>query len=149
MKTYYTNEVRFVIPSRSVDRTVNAFVVPAGGSGDPIDPDAPGEFSLVVTRAPLPPGLSLPAYLDRQIASVAEMLPDFHLLSRQSATVDNQPAEQVDFSWRSEEAPMRQQQTHFLHGSLVVSVTGTATDALFAKHRPVLEQALLTMKMNA
>ena len=148
MKTYYTNEVRFVIPSRTVDRTVNAFVVPAGGPGDPVDPDEKGEFSLVVTRAPISGTDTLSAYVTRQIQAVEGMLPEFRLLSRHPTTIDNLPAEQVDFAWRSEDALMRQQQTHFLHGNLVVSVTGTALDPLYAKHRPVLEQVLATMKLN-
>ncbi len=148
MKTYYTNEVRFVIPARTVDRTVNAFVVPAGGPLDPVDPDEKGEFSLVITRAPVVAGDTLPAYVTRQIQAAEGMLPEFRLLSRRPTTVDNLPAEQVDFTWRSEDALMRQQQTHFRHGDLVVSVTGTALDTLYAKHRPVLEQALITMKLN-
>ena len=148
MKTYYTNEVRFLIPARCVDRTVNAFVIPKGGPGDPIDPDDMGEFSLVVTRAPLPVGLSLPIYIDRQLEAVEDMLPEFRLLSRHPTTVDNAAAEQVDFTWRSDESLMRQQQTHFVHGPLVVTVTGTAVEPLFSKHRAALDQMLITMKVN-
>ena len=148
MQPYYTNEVRFLIPDRCVDRTVNAFVIPKGVAGDPVDPDDTGEFSLVITRVPLAPELSLSAYLDRQLESVSQMLPEFRLLSRRPASVDNRPAEQVDFSWRSDESLMRQQQTHFRHGPVVVTVTGTAEDLTFDKHRVALAEMLATMKAN-
>lgn len=148
MQPYHTNEVRFLIPDRCVDRTVNAFIIPKGKAGDPVDPDDTGEFSLVITRAPLAPRMSLSVYLDRQLASVSEMLPEFRLLSRRPTSVDNLPAEQVDFSWRSQEALMRQQQTHFQHGQVVVTVTGTAVDVDFDKHRAALAEMLATMKAN-
>ena len=148
MQPYYTNEVRFLIPDRCVDRTVNAFIIPKGVAGDPIDPDDVGEFSLVITRVPLAPEMSLSVYLDRQVDSVSQMLPEFRLLSRRPTSVDNQPAEQVDFSWRSDESLMRQQQTHFRYGSVVVTVTGTAVDLDFDKHRAALAEMLATMKAN-
>lgn len=148
MQTYYTNEVRFILPDRAMDRSVNAFVIPKGNPGDFADPNDTGEFSLVITRTPLPAGITLSVYLDRQVEAVGDLLPAFHLLSRRPVLVDNLPAEQVDFTWHSETAPMRQQQTHFLHGPLVVTVTGTAEDALFGKHRAALAEMLATMKVN-
>ena len=148
MQPYYTNEVRFLIPDRCVDRTVNAFIIPKGKAGDPVDPDDTGEFSLVITRVPLAPGMPLSVYLDRQLEAVGAMLREFRLLSRRPATIDNRPAEQVDFSWRSDESLMRQQQTHFQYGSVVVTVTGTALDLDFDKHRAALAEMLATMKAN-
>ena len=148
MQPYYTNEVRFLIPDRCVDRTVNAFIIPKGKAGDPVDPDDPGEFSLVITRTPLPAEMSLSVYLDRQLEAVSGMLPEFRLLSRRPTSIDNQPAEQVDFSWRSDESLMRQQQTHFRHGPVVVTVTGTAVDLHFDRHRAALAEMLATMKAN-
>jgi hypothetical protein len=148
MQPYYTNEVRFLIPDRCVDRTVNAFIIPRGKLGEPVDPDDTGEFSLVITRVPIAPEMSLSTYLDRQLEAVSEMLREFRLLSRRPTSVDNRPAEQVDFSWRSEESLMRQQQTHFQYGSVVVTVTGTAVDLDFDKHRAALAEMLATMKAN-
>lgn len=148
MQPYYTNEVRFLIPDRCVDRTVNAFIIPKGKAGDPIDPDDTGEFSLVITRTPLPAEMSLSVYLDRQLEAVSGMLPEFRLLSRRPTSIDNQPADQVDFSWRSDGSLMRQQQTHFRHGPVVVTVTGTAVDQHFDRHRAALAEMLATMKAN-
>lgn len=148
MQTYYTNEMRFLLPDGCLDSSVNAFVIPKSKPGDPVDPNDPGEFSLVVTRTLLPAEMTLSAYLSRQLETLDDVLPEFHLLSRRPSSVDNFPAEQMDFTWQSETAPMRQQQTHFLHGPLVVTVTGTAEDPLFNKHRAALTEMLATMKIN-
>ncbi len=43
---------------------------------------------------------------------------------------------------------MRQQQTHFLHRGILVSMTGTASEADFPRHREVLDLVLTTMKLN-
>ena len=148
MQTYYTNEVRFLLPDGCLDSSVNAFVIPKGKPGGAVDPNDPGEFSLVVTRTPLPAGMTLSDYLARQLEALDDVLPEFHLLSRRPSSVDNLPAEQVDFIWQSEKASMRQQQTHFLHGPLVVTVTGTAEEPLFNKHHAALTDMLATMKIN-
>jgi hypothetical protein len=148
MQTYYTNEVRFLLPDGCLGSSVNAFVIPKGDPGDPVDPSDPGDFSLVVTRTLLPAEMTLSTYLSRQLEALDDVPPEFHLLSRRLSSVDNLPAEQVDFTWQSETAPMRQQQTHFLHGPLVVTVTGTAEDLLFSRHRAALTDMLATMKIN-
>ena len=148
MKPYYTNEVRFILPDRYVDRSITGFVIPGGGPSDPINPDAPGEFSLILTREAVPPGTSAADLARRQIDVMDQSLPEFSLRDRTATRVDDHPAERFEFTWRTEGQLMRQQQTSFLVSGVAVTVTGTAQEPLFEKHRPVLEQALATMKIN-
>ncbi len=149
IKTYYTNEVRFLLPSQCVDRSITAFVVPKQGAVEPLPPGEPGEFSVILTREEVPAHLALPVIVSRQLDALEAALPDFALLRRQAVTVDNLPAEQVEFTWLGDKAAvMRQQQTHFLHGVILVSLTGTALDADFPRHRDALSLMLTTMKLN-
>lgn len=147
MKTYYTNEVRFLLPSQCVDRSITAFMVPKAGSPVP-PPGEPGEFSLILTREEVPVGLTLPAIVSSQLDTLESALKGFTLQKRQVTSVDNLPAEQVEFTWVNNDVPMRQQQTHFLHQGILVSVTGTASEADFPRHRDVLDLVLATMKLN-
>jgi hypothetical protein len=148
MKTYYTNEVRFLLPTQCVDRSITAFMVPKEGSPVPPPPGEPGEFSVILTREAVPAGLMLPAIVSSQLDVLASALTDFTLQKRQAVTVDNLPAEQVEFTWLNSDIPMRQQQTHFLHQGILVSITGTALEADFSRHRDVLNLVLTTMKLN-
>ncbi len=148
MKTYYTNEVRFLLPSQCVDRSITAFMVPKEGSPVPPPPGEPGEFSLILTREEVPAGLTLPAIVSRQLDILASALTSFALQKRQATSVDNLPAEQVEFTWVNNDVPMRQQQTHFLHQGILVSMTGTALEADFSRNREVLNLVLTTMKLN-
>ena len=149
MQPYYTNEVRFILPDRYVDRSITGFVIPGGGSNDPIDPDKPGEFSLVLTREAVSAGTTASDLVRRQIEAMEQSLVEFRLRDRAATRVDDQPAERFEFTWRTEGQLMRQQQTYFLSGNgVAVTVTGTAQEPFFEKHRRVLEQALATMKIN-
>ena len=148
MKTYYTNEVRFLLPSQCIDRAITAFMVPKEGLPVPTPPGEPGEFSLLLTREETPDGLTLPVIVNRQLDALESALTGFILQKRQPASVDNLPAEQVEFTWVNNDVPMRQQQTHFLHRGILVSVTGTALEADFPRHRNILELVLTTMKLN-
>ncbi len=148
MKPYYTNEVRFILPDRYVDRSITGFVIPGGGPSDPINADEPGEFSLVLTREAVPADTSASDLVRRQIEAMEQALPEFRLRDRQATRVDDQPAERFEFTWRAEGQLMRQQQTYFLRDGVAVTVTGTAQEPFFDKHRHVMEQALATMKIN-
>lgn len=148
MKPYYTNEVRFILPDRYVDRSITGFVIPGGGPSDPINADEPGEFSLVLTREAVPADTSASDLVRRQIEAMEQALPEFRLRDRQTTRVDDQPAERFEFTWRAEGQLMRQQQTYFLRDGVAVTVTGTAQEPFFDKHRHVMEQALATMKIN-
>jgi len=148
MKSYYTNEVRFILPDRYVDRSITGFVIPGGGPNDPINADEPGEFSLVLTREAVSADTSASDLVRRQIGAMEQALSEFRLRDRQATRVDDQPAERFEFTWRAEGQLMRQQQTYFLCDGVAVTVTGTAKEPLFDKHRHVLEQALTTMKIN-
>ena len=148
MKTYYTNEVRFLLPSQCVDRSITAFMVPKEGSPMPPPPGEAGEFSVILTREEVPPDLTLAVIVSDQLDVLASALTSFTLQKRQAVSVDNLPAEQVEFTWLNNNAPMRQQQTHFLHRGILVSITGTALEADFSRHRNVLDLVLTTMKLN-
>lgn len=148
MKTYYTNEVRFLLPSQCVDRSITAFIVPKAGSPPP-SPGEPGEFSMILTREEAPASLALTALVGGQLDALASALPTFRLQERRAASVDNLPAEQVEFTWVNNGVLTRQRQTHFLTGGLLVTLTGTALDADFPRHRDVLDQVVATMKINS
>lgn len=148
MQPYYTNEVRFILPDRHVDRSITGFVIPGGEPGTPIDPDEPGEFSLVLTREAISGRTTASDLVQRQVEAMEQALSEFRLRDRQRTRVDDQPAERVEFTWRTDGQLMRQQQTCFLCGDVAVTVTGTAKEPFFDKHRRILEQALETMKIN-
>ena len=137
-----------MLPSQCVDRSITAFMVPKEGSPVPPPPGEPGEFSVILTREAVPAGLMLPAIVSSQLDVLASALTDFTLQKRQAVSVDNLPAEQVEFTWLNSDTPMRQQQTHFLHQGILVSITGTALEADFSRHRDVLNLVLTTMKLN-
>lgn len=145
MRIYQTNEARFFVPDEYVDRSMTAFIVPRSGSGDPGEP---GEFSFVMTREEVSPGIDIAAYADEQMIGLAQALEGFRQLRREKTTLDDQPAEQAEFTWVSEGQMMRQHQTYVQVRNTVLTITATALAEVFPRHEGTLMRLIRGMQIG-
>lgn len=92
---YRLNEAEIVVPDGWKDHSVNTFLLPSGPQG--------GALSLVVTRDHDSPDLDLTSYTDQQLVLAAKKLPSYKYISRRAITLNEQPAIQADYTWRTPE----------------------------------------------
>ncbi len=81
------------------DRTVNMLV----GTHLPVK-----GVSLVVTREPLPDGMSFSDYLTNQKSVLAKELPKFRLLADNSDNMNGQPVHNLEVAWDNQGVAMQQ-----------------------------------------
>lgn len=145
MNIYQTNEARFFVPEELQDRSLTAFVAPSPGTDDP---SQPGEFSFVITRQETTEYTPPVAHVNALIEELPGSLPGFHLLERISTFVDRRPAEQIEFTWMSASQTMHQHQTCVLVGETMLTLTGTALEAVFPRYRDMLERLVFSFQFT-
>src|SRR5579871_5047587 len=138
MNIYRIQEADFVLPEGWQDQTINIF----SSAGE-----APGGCSFVITRSPTPDDMGLVAYMDQQIAQLADRLPKFRLINRSNLTIDTVPAEQAEFVWSGEHGPMRQLQTCLFLRGIVLTLTGTAPEATYLTYESSMLRTLYSIKL--
>jgi hypothetical protein len=120
---YRLNEADILVPDGWKDHSVNTFLLPTGPQG--------GALSLVVTRDHDSPNLDLTSYTDQQLILAARKLPSYKYISRQTITLNGQPAVQADYTWRTPEGAsvyQRQAVVKVNHAFLVFTLTSLQRD---------------------
>lgn len=136
MNVYQMNEGRFVLPDGWNDQSVHLFL-----SGN-------GEFSLVVSRQPVPPGQDLDAFATGQLNELRENLSRFHLLRRMETTLDSLPAVEAEFTWVREGQSMHQHQTFVFHDQTALTLTGTTLVTNYPRYEATLQHLLASFQLG-
>jgi len=141
---YHTNELKLDLPPELKDKSVHVFS---------LTDDGPSEFSLVITRTPLPTGDDLAGYVTRQLKQMMENLPGFKLLQQSEAKIDGRSARQTDYSWQADDGSMYQRQVAVITartdqgGDQVVMLTATCLSAFAEKWSQVFEHILSSVQI--
>jgi hypothetical protein len=125
------------------DRTVNGLSFPAGSK----QPTA----SFAITRdVQKPADQSLASYVDRQLVQLAKSCARFDLVNREAVEVDGAPAERLDFTWRTPDGiVVQQQQTIFLLPSgVALTLTATAPRNKFKEHAARFQSFVETFRFR-
>lgn len=150
MNRYQIHEGDLLLPENASDQSLAAFGLtlgqPAGAK--------PPEFSFVVSRQPLPDGMTVHTYTDQQLKNYPQILSGFQLLDRTAAPVGGQAAALIELTWRSDSGLMHQRQAILACGPLdgrpavALSLTGTTRQGLEEKYRDTFFQMLYGFKMR-
>ena len=151
MTPYRIQEGDLLLPEGATDLSVAAFGLTLGSA---IPVQTP-EFSFVISRQPLPEGMTIHAYTDQQLQNFPRVLNGFQLVDRTAAPVGGQAAALIELTWQSERGPMYQRQAILLCGPLegrsavALSLTGTSREGLQDKYRDTFFQMLYGFKLRA
>lgn len=129
MPVFRFNEGEMKISKGWEDRTVNGLSFPAGSK----QPTA----SFAITRdVQKPADQALSSYVDKQLVALAKSCARFDLVNRETLEVDGEPAERLDFTWRTPDGVVvQQQQTIFiLPTGVAMTLTATAPRNKFKDH---------------
>jgi hypothetical protein len=137
--TYYMNEGAFDLPDgiEADDRTTHVVQVRRQGF----------ELTLVVVRAPLPPGKTIRQIADARVLDEAARLSRYQVLGDIETSWDGCPAVEITSTWRHEGRTIHQRQAHFalgsraMHFALSTSLDGrAAADEWFEEIRASLRR---------
>ena len=150
MTPYRIHEGDLLLPENASDQSLAAFGLtlgqPAGAH--------PPEFSFVVSRQPLPEGMTIHSYTDQQLKNFPQVLNGFQLIERTAAPVGGQVAALLALTWQSERGLMHQRQAILACGPLdgrpaaALSLTGTTREGLQDKYRDTFFQMLYGFKLR-
>lgn len=132
---FQMNEGALSVPPQWEDKTITALSFPAGSRSP--------EASFAITRDPGGNGAgSLSGYVDRQVADLAKTCRKFSLIDRHACTVDNLPAEVIEFSWQSPDGMgvVQQQTVLLLSSGVALTFTGTARREKFSSYADMFQQ---------
>ncbi|NHZ35824.1 DcrB-related protein [Massilia rubra] len=98
---YHADHAIFELPAQLKDKTMHVFTL-----GD----EGPSEFSVVMSHADAQGDDSLVNFANRLVGELGKALPGFRLMSTLELSLDNTPAIELDYRWRSEGIMMHQRQ---------------------------------------
>lgn len=151
MIPYRIQEGDLLLPEGASDQSVAAFGLTLGQA----PPGQPPEFSFIISRQPLPDGMSIHAYTDQQLKNFPQILTGYRLVDRTAAPVGGQVAALVELTWQSERGTMYQRQAILACGPLdgrpavALALTGTTREGLQDKYRETFFQMLSGLKLRA
>lgn len=151
MTPYRIQEGDLLLPDGASDQSVSAFGLTVGQA----PPGQPPEFSFVISRQPLPAGMTIHAYTDQQLQNFPRILNGFQLVDRTAAPVGGRAAALLELTWQSERGPMYQRQAILACGPLdgrpavALALTGTTREGLQDKYRDTFFQILYGFKLRA
>ena len=133
MGIYQTNEGWLLLPEGWHDQSVTIFTNA---------PDAPREFSFVISREPVSGADRLPDWAARQLDQLQERLPGFELLSRADTQIGATPAVEAQFLWTSEGTRMRQHQFYLFAHWVALTATATAAESVYPRYEDAVRRAM-------
>jgi hypothetical protein len=143
MTDFLFNEGALELPEGWEDRSVLALSFPAGSKKP--------EASFAITRDAAAAGQpTLAAYVDRQMVDLGRSLTRFDLVERAREMLDGEPAERLEFTWRSPDgATVRQRQTIVrLENGWALTLTCTTQESRFAQYQPAFEKLIRTFRFR-
>ena len=133
MGIYQTNEGWFLLPEGWHDQSVTIFTNA---------PEAPRDFSFVISREQISGADLLPDWAARQLGQLRERLPEFELLSRSDAEISGLPAVEVQFLWTNEGMRMRQHQFYLFVNWTALTATATAAESVYPRYEDAVRRTM-------
>lgn len=151
MTPYRIQEGDLLLPEGTSDQSIAVFGLTLGQAL----PGQPPEFSFVISRQPLPTGMTIHTYTDQQMRNFPQILNGFQIIERTAVPMGSQVAALVELTWQSERGPMYQRQAILVCGPLegrpavALALTGTTREGLQDKYRDTFFQMLYGFKLRA
>jgi hypothetical protein len=139
MSAFYANEFAADLPEGLLDRSVNVFSLRV---------DGPSDLSIVVTRDDLQPNEDLASYIDRQLATLQERLPQLRLRRREPAVISAQVGERIEITWQSPQGALTQRQIAVVTPrGLVMTFSATFRGTPSDVHASAFENFLVSVRL--
>jgi hypothetical protein len=121
MIPFHTQEAIFAIPGEWRDTSINIFSV---GS------EVAGEFSFVITRDRIGPGVTLLEFAEGQLKQLSKAVNGITMVEQRQRSVADVVALEAEFIWKSDKGTMYQRQTYVpcADRERVLILTATALD---------------------
>ncbi|RLB92247.1 MAG: hypothetical protein DRH26_06705 [Deltaproteobacteria bacterium] len=141
MSDFYFNDGRAVLPEGWEDKTVVALSFPAGAEQ--------ASASFTITRDVLRnKEVNLATYVDTHLQT-AKSFPKFKLLRHGDVVLDDKPAEQVEFTWRTpDKVTVHQLQTILINKGVALIFTATTQEGKFEDHKKDLLLLLNSIRLR-
>ncbi|PWD64445.1 DUF1795 domain-containing protein [Pectobacterium parmentieri] len=131
---YQMNEGTLNIPAQWRDESLHVFVLPDGTT------------NLVVNRTPVEGGKAAEAAYQNTLTQLSTQLKGYEERQAWTLTLDEQPAQGVEYTWQSPEGLMHQVVVMQVRGNLLLTFTITAAEALNDEHKASLLAVIETFK---
>ncbi|AIA73053.1 conserved hypothetical protein [Pectobacterium atrosepticum SCRI1043] len=129
---YQMNEGTLVVPAQWRDESLHVFVLPDETT------------NLVVNRTPTEPGQTPESVYQKTLEQFSAHLNGYKEVQAWELTLAGAPAQALEYTWRSPEGLMHQVVVMQVRGSLLLTFTITAADALSDAHKAELLAVIAT-----
>ncbi len=138
MALYRIQEADLDIPDAWQDQSINIFKLPAVGGAK--------EASFVISRDATQGDATFVDYVDRQVKSAEQQLPDFKLIQRWDMVLHDHAATLLDYTWQREgrELMLRQVFIERKPAVLITTLTTTPNDLVY--HETAWKMVMGTLK---
>lgn len=131
---YQMNEGTLAIPAQWRDESLHVFVLPDDTT------------NLVVSRSLVEEGKNADEVYQETLTQLSAQLKGYQEQQAWMLTLDERPAQGVEYTWQSPEGPMHQVLVMQVRGSVLLTFTATALDALRDESRASLLAVIETFK---
>lgn len=132
---YQFNEGAIAVPEGWRDESVNVFVCP-DNSG----------VNLTITRTPMGAGMQADDVYNDTVNEFPPNLPGYKEIAQLSITLNEQPARQLEYQWKSPEGLMHQVVVLLLKESNLISFTLTSPQHMSKKQVEALLSIIMTFQ---
>ncbi|QJI31815.1 DcrB-related protein [Pseudomonas sp. ADAK18] len=138
MALYRIQEADFDIPDAWQDQSINIFKLPAVGGAK--------EASFVISRDATQGEATFVEYVDRQVKSAEQQLPDFKLIQRWDMVLHDHAATLLDYTWQREGRELMLRQVFIERKPAVLITTLTTTPNDLVHHETAWKMVMGTLK---
>lgn len=140
MARHTHKDLSFEVPDHWQDQTVVAY-------GSPPVKGKPAQPNVVITRDKLQDGQSIRTYSTKQVASIANSLPEFELEESRDINVAGLPAVEVRFTWEGEAGLLAQRQIMVAYRENVYNITLTCLKTGLGDANPIFEKIVASFQL--
>lgn len=158
MNLYHMNEADFILPEQALDQSAHvlAYTMPDPFALKSPTLGTPPEFSLIVSRDIVGAEVKLSDYVKQQMPELERNLKAFKVIEQGEVFVDGVAALTMEFTWQSDDGPMRQRQACMIAPlgiaasagaakRIALTLTATTREASQAKYAFTFEQILYSL----
>jgi len=135
---YRIQEADLDIPDAWQDQSINIFKLPAVGGAK--------EASFVISRDATQGDATFVEYVDRQVKSAEQQLPDFKLIRRWDMVLHDHAATLLDYTWQREGRELMLRQVFIERKPAVLITTLTTTPNDLVHHETAWKMVMGTLK---
>lgn len=138
MTLYRIQEADLDIPDAWQDQSINIFKLPAVGGAK--------EASFVISRDASQGDAIFADYIDKQVKSAEQQLPEFKLVQRWDTVLYEHAATLLDYTWKREGRELMLRQMFIERKPAVLITTLTTTPSDLAHHETAWKIAMSSLK---